>query len=85
MGFTRGLAPSLIKNSMMTGQFFSILFYSELMLRRLNVLSETKIQMLAGALTKGMQTLIANPIIIIKTRLEVVGFNEYKGISDACR
>jgi hypothetical protein len=28
---------------------------------------------------------ISNPIIIIKTRLEVVGFNEYNSISDACR
>lgn len=41
--------------------------------------------MVSGALTKSMQTLIANPIIIIKTRLEVIGFNEYAGIRDACR
>lgn len=40
-GFGRGLAPSLFKNSVMTGQYFSILFYSELMLRRMNVLSDT--------------------------------------------
>ena len=31
-GFLRGLAPSLIKNSLMTGQYFSILFYMEQML-----------------------------------------------------
>lgn len=28
-GFLRGLVPSLIKNSVMTGQYFSILFYME--------------------------------------------------------
>jgi hypothetical protein len=28
-GFFRGLVPSLIKNSVMTGQYFSILFYME--------------------------------------------------------
>jgi hypothetical protein len=33
-GFARGLAPSLMKNSLMTGQYFSILFYSEQLLRR---------------------------------------------------
>jgi len=26
-----------------------------------------------------------NPLIVIKTRFEVVGFNEYSGISDACK
>lgn len=29
--------------------------------------------------------MISNPIIIIKTRYEVVGFNEYNSISDACK
>lgn len=32
-----------------------------------------------------MQTVLANPITVIKTRLEVVGFSEYTGIVDACR
>jgi len=36
-------------------------------------------------MTKSMQTVISNPIIVIKTRLEVIGFNEYSGIADACR
>ena len=39
--------------------------------------------MTASALTKALQSIIVNPIIVIKTRLEVVGFNEYEGISDA--
>ena len=35
-GFLRGLTPSLIKNSFMTGQYFSILFYLEVLIRRMN-------------------------------------------------
>jgi hypothetical protein len=83
-GFTRGLAPSLIKNSLMTGQFFSILFYFEQLLSRLNVLSDRQIQFLAGCSTKSMQSVLVNPITVVKTRLEVIGFNEYSGILDAC-
>jgi len=36
-------------------------------------------------MTKVMQTILANPIIVIKTRLEVVGFNEYTGVIDAVK
>ena len=84
-GFMRGLTPSLIKNSLMTGQYFSILFYSEQVLRRMRLFNDTQIQLLAGSFTKAMQSVLANPIIVIKTRLEVIGFNEYSGITDACR
>ena len=37
-GFLRGMVPSLIKNSVMTGQYFSILFYMEQLLARANVM-----------------------------------------------
>lgn len=85
-GFLRGLAPSLLKNSVMTGQYFSILFYIEVLLRKLAILgSDAQVQSLSGALAKSMQSVLANPLIVIKTRLEVVGFNEYSGIHDACR
>ena len=32
-----------------------------------------------------MQSILANPLIVIKTRLEVIGFNEYHGFDDAIR
>lgn len=32
-----------------------------------------------------MQSVLVNPITIVHTRLEVIGFNEYSGIMDACR
>ena len=82
-GFLRGLVPSLIKNSLMTGQYFSILFYMEQMLEKANMMSQKKNQAAAAALTKATQTVTANPIIVVKTRFEVVGFNQYNGVADA--
>ena len=67
----------------MTGQYFSILFYMEQMLAQANLMSEKKNQAAAAALTKATQSVMANPIIVVKTRLEVVGFNQYNGVSDA--
>jgi hypothetical protein len=32
-----------------------------------------------------MQSVLVNPITVVKTRLEVIGFNEYSGIADASR
>ena len=84
-GFTRGLSASLIKNSLMTGQFFAILFYFETLLRRMETFTNTQVQFLAGSLTKSIQSVLVNPITVVKTRLEVIGFNEYSGIGDACR
>jgi hypothetical protein len=51
----------------------------------MQLFTDTQVQFLAGALTKSMQTVLANPLTVVKTRLEVIGFNEYSGISDACR
>ena len=84
-GFLRGLTPSLIKNSTMTGQYFSILFYLEVLIRRINLFNDSQIQLLAGGGAKAMQSVLANPLIVIKTRLEVIGFNEYHGFDDAIR
>lgn len=81
----RGLVPSLLKNSVSTGAYFSILFYLEQILTQISMFDERKNQAVAGALTKGILSTLSNPIIVIKTRLEVVGFNEYNGIFDACR
>ena len=82
-GFFRGLVPSLIKNSVMTGQYFSILFYMEQMLAQLNVMSKKKNQSAAAATTKAIQSVMANPIIVVKTRFEVAGFNQYNNTAHA--
>ena len=38
---------------------------------------------MAAATTKAIQSVMANPIIVVKTRFEVVGFNQYNSIADA--
>ena len=40
---------------------------------------------MASASARFVQSILVNPIIVIKTRYEVVGFNEYSGMGDACR
>ena len=81
----RGLVPSLLKNSVSTGAYFSILFYLEQIATQINIMDERKNQAVCGGVTKAILSVLSNPIIVIKTRLEVVGFNEYNGILDACR
>lgn len=85
MGFLRGLAPSLVKNTGQAGCFFSILFYSEETLKAMNLFTPTQIQSLSGATARTIQTIVFNPLVIIKTRFEVVGFQEYSGMLDAGR
>ena len=53
-GFMRGLVPSLIKNSVMTGQYFSVLFYMEQILAQANLMNARKNEAAAAALTKAI-------------------------------
>ncbi len=62
-----------------------MLYYMEEHLRRLNILKETQLHMLSSAIARTIQSVISNPIIIIKTRFEVIGFNEYNSITNACQ
>ena len=48
-------------------------------------MSEQKNQATAAAFTKVIQTVISNPIVVVKTRFEVAGFNEYQNTMDAFR
>jgi len=84
-GYFRGLSPSLIKNFMAAGTYFSSLYYFEQSLKQMHILSDGKVHFCAAAMARIVQSIINNPIIIIKTRLEVVGFNEYTSIMDAVR
>jgi hypothetical protein len=55
----------------------------ETTLKRISKLNESQIHFLSSSFARGVQTIISNPLIVIKTRLEVIGFNEYDGIIDA--
>ena len=37
---------------------------------------------MASSFARTVQSVLSNPLVVIKTRLEVVGFNEYNGIYD---
>lgn len=84
-GFLRGLWPSLIKNTLTSGTYFSMLYFFEETYNKMNTLTPSQVHFFSSASARTVQSIISNPIIIIKTRLEVVGFNEYNSISDACR
>jgi len=82
-GFMRGLAPSFAKNFITSGTYFSSLYYFEESLKRLNLLSASQVHFTAACLARTFQSVISNPLIVIKTRMEVAGFNEYSSVGDA--
>jgi hypothetical protein len=84
-GFLRGLSPAIIKNTLNAGTYYSILFYVETSLRVFGMQSDSQIHFIASSFARSVQSIVSNPLIVIKTRLEVVGFNEYDGIMDAGR
>lgn len=47
--------------------------------------NESQVHMIASSFARAVQSVVSNPLVVIKTRLEVVGFNEYDGIMDAGR
>lgn len=49
------------------------------------MLSEHGTNFTAAALARSVLTTLSNPLIVIKTRLEVLGFSEYNSLYDACK
>ena len=85
LGYMRGLTPSIMKNTLTAGSYFSCLYYIENLLKRTQMLSDSWVSFFASASSRTIQSLISNPLIVIKTRFEVVGFSEYSGVTDALR
>ena len=48
-------------------------------------LGEHRTNSVASALARVVQSVTCNPLVIIKTRMEVLSFNEYSGLGDAIR
>lgn len=84
-GYMRGFTPSMLKNTLNSGTYFSVLFYFENFFRTLPWIPPQMVSMLASSGAKTIQTIICNPLIVIKTRFEVVGFAEYANTWDAAR
>ena len=84
-GFMRGLALAVYKNFLNAGVYYSILFYSETYLKLLGFDNEKQVHFLSSSFARSVQSIVSNPLIVIKTRLEVVGFNEYSGIMEGAK
>lgn len=84
-GYYRGFLPSLIKNTLNAGSYFSTLHYLRLALHQTNLFTEHTVNFMSAALARSVLTTLSNPIIVIKTRLEVLGFDEYKSLYDASK
>lgn len=82
-GYYRGFFPSLLKNTLNSGTYFSTLHYLRVVLHKMNVMSENWVNFYASAIARGFQSTLSNPLIVIKTRLEVLGFSEYSSFIDA--
>lgn len=83
-GFYRGFTPSIIKNSMNAGTYFASLHFFVNRMKGME-LGEHRTNSIASALARVVQSVSCNPLVIIKTRMEVLSFNEYSGLGDAIR
>ena len=81
----RGFVPSMLKNTLNAGSYFSMLYYIETIIKSTGLLHDSQVQLLASAASRTFQSIISNPLIVIKTRFEVVGFSEYSSTRDAFR
>ena len=73
-GYFRGFGPSVIKNTLNAGTYFSVLHFLQQMLLNMNVMSDPAVNFWSSAVARGIQSVLSNPLIVIKTRLEVLGF-----------
>ena len=73
-GYFRGFGPSVIKNTLNAGTYFSVLHFLQQMLFQMNVMSDPAVNFWSSAVARAVQSVLSNPLIIIKTRLEVLGF-----------
>ena len=82
IGYYRGFLSSLIKATAAGGIFFGSLALSKNFIRNFTDEDRT-VNFCSAAISRTVQAILTNPIIVIKTRFEVVGFNEYNSIKDA--
>jgi hypothetical protein len=80
-GFYRGFSPAMIKTTIGTAIYFGIL---EFLKRSLNQYTNShSANFLSSGIARLIQSILINPISVIKTRFEVVGFNSYSSMFEA--
>jgi hypothetical protein len=88
-GFYRGFAPSLLKTATGSAIYFGVLELAKDFIHRnhldskKNKLNKNFINFFSAGFARTIQSTIVNPILIVKTRFEVVGSNAYSSILDA--
>jgi hypothetical protein len=75
----------MLKNTLNSGTYFSMLYYFEALFRSMPFVPHHVAEVLSSASARTIQTILTNPLIVIKTRFEVVGFAEYAHTWDAVR
>jgi hypothetical protein len=82
-GFYRGLTPTIIKTPIATGVYFSTLERSKSAIDENIKISTNTRNFIASGFARSIQCIIANPILLIITRFEVIGFKSYNSFLHA--
>lgn len=82
-GFYRGFLPSLIRLPLGNAFYFATLEKTKKFLKENFNLNDILTNFLSSAAGIAVQSIVTNPIYVLSTRFEAVGFNQYKNIFDA--
>lgn len=85
-GFWRGTFPALIKLTTSAGLYFSILAKIEMIMskwRQSKTKGESSQHFISSAFARTLSGILTNPIQVIRTRFEVLGFVQYKNTFEA--
>ena len=84
-GFWRGLTPALLKLSLSAGFYFAFLSKIEQKFNAIHskYMKENTKNFLSSSISRSLSGLLTNPIQVVRTRFEVMGFSQYNNIRDA--
>ena len=85
-GFFRGGLLSIGKSTLSAGLFFTGLENFHVLtndLRTIKYIPVNAVDFLNACVSKTLTTFVTNPVIVVKTRFEIVGNNEYSSVANA--
>jgi len=82
-GFYRGFIPNLIKSPIGSAIYYSTLERNKRFFKKKNNFSDTGINFISSAIARTTQCVLVNPLLVVITRFEVIGFNSYTSLFDA--
>jgi len=83
-GYYRGMVPGVIKASFSAGLYFGTLAVSKKAIQSVSD-NERFVNSSSSVVARLVQCILTNPFYVVKTRFEVIGFNEYNSVWDACK